>query len=755
MYKLRVVLTERSLTGLLATFLPKWKFSEYDPQCMRQLRKAFCVPQMDRKRSCERPKMKSPQEVSAFPNGEPESFKTSSIDRRQFVGYAAGLGAWIGLGGSVFAQGQAADAEKRLPDGTEQVSWEQPLTFSRTYCVDNGSARADDNGPGSSDRPFRTIGKAAEVLQPGERVVIASGTYREWVRPARGGDGPGKMISYEAAPGAKVSIKGSEVLKEGWTQDPVNVFRRPGAPSGTPAPPPPALTWGYTFTGAMFPDAYNPFALASVAGDRAWLDTKVSDMGPYFRRRGLVFADGKPLEPVEVQRELGSPKLFRPPAPGTPQPPNGLPPRARGGPIMQEIGGTEDGRFWPDANGQSVHVRLPSGTPAEHLIEVTTREQVFAPVNRGLGYIRVKGLTLQHAGNGYPLPQRGAMLDVMGGHHWILEDNTIEWANGIGVEIGVSGGGAQQPPEGHIVRRNTIRYCGIEGIAGIGTRDVLVEDNLFEWCGWADAEREWESAAVKFHGAQNMLLRRNVIRYIRHANAVWFDSGNVNCRITGNVFADVVTVSAAVHMEVNLQQNQIDNNIIWDVRNAEPGTPGQRGCAGSGVFVNASDKVTINQNLIGRCDNSGIFMIIRPDRAGTGGASGNKVYNNIFTKCDRSAIVFLNPDNESDGNLFADMPYQFLGFFTGDSKQFMTLAAWRETHSWDKNSAVVEMHIDLDPDRLELTILCKEPIPRFSTFNHIEGDMFGKGSGERRFPGPLANPAAKSVWKVDPRTGIA
>ena len=30
-YKLRVVLTERSLTGLLATFLPKWKFSEYDP----------------------------------------------------------------------------------------------------------------------------------------------------------------------------------------------------------------------------------------------------------------------------------------------------------------------------------------------------------------------------------------------------------------------------------------------------------------------------------------------------------------------------------------------------------------------------------------------------------------------------------------------------------------------------------------------------------------------------------------------------
>jgi hypothetical protein len=501
----------------------------------------------------------------------------------------------------------------------------------------------------------------------------------------------------------------------------------------------------------MFPDAYNPFALASVAGDRAWLDTRATDTGPYFRRRGLVFADGKPLEPVELQRELESSKLFRPPPPGTPQPPNGLTPRARGGPIMQEIGGMEDERFWPDDNGQSVHVRLSSGTPAEHLIEATTREQVFAPLNRGLGYIRVKGLTLQHAGNGYPLPQRGAMLDVMGGHHWIIEDNTIEWANGIGVEIGISGWGAEQPPEGHIIRRNTIRYCGIEGIAGIGTRDVLVEDNLLEWCGWADAEREWESAAVKFHRARNMLLRRNVVRHIRHANAVWLDSGNVNCRLTGNVFADVVSVSAAVHMEVNLQQNQIDNNIIWDVRNAEPGTPGQRGCAGSGIFVNASDKVTIAQNLIGRCDNSGIYMIIRPDRAGTGSASENKVYNNMFTECDRSAIVFLNPDNESDGNLFAEMPYHFLGFFTGDSKQYMTLPAWQETHGWDKNSAVVEMHIDLDPDRLELTILCKEPIPRVSTFSQIEGDMFGKETGGPRFPGPLGNPLAKSIWMVDPR----
>jgi hypothetical protein len=196
-------------------------------------------------------------------------------------------------------------------------------------------------------------------------------------------------------------------------------------------------------------------------------------------------------------------------------------------------------------------------------------------------------------------------------------------------------------------------------MAGMQTRDTLVEDNLIEWCGWADAEREWEAAGAKFHGAHNMLFHGNVIRHIRHANAAWFDSANINCRITRNVFADVLTVSAAVHMEMNRQPNLIDDNIIWDVRNAEPGTPGQRGCAGSGIFINASDHVLIAQNLIGRCDNSGVFAIVRPDRANSGLAEDNEIYNNIFARCGKSAIVFLNQNNKADGNLYASMPKDF------------------------------------------------------------------------------------------------
>ena len=682
------------------------------------------------------------------------------LDRRHFLESAAMVGAWASLGSRVSGQNAAgassgsASGEGRLPDGSEFVRWEQPLTFTKTYYVDNGSPRADDAGPGDQARPFRTIGRAAALLQPGERVVIASGTYRECVRPARGGTGPSQMISYETAPGAKVIIKGSEVLADGWTQQSVGAGRG-GSGIGV---------WRHDLSPALFPDGYNPFALPSIMPSWSWLDTKVADMGPYLRRRGLVFVDGKPLEPMEQLRELSMAEL--PPVPDFTRPPvsvAGMPPRRRGGPIMQEVGGTPTARFWTDNDGTAIYVRLESGTPADRLIEVTTRKAAFAPAQGGAGYIRVKGLTFQHVGNVYPFPQFG-LVSLGGGDHWILEDNTLEWANGAGLVIGSDGysDGARQAGASHVIRRNTIRYCGICGLAGMGTSNTLVEDNLIEWCGWADAERGWEAAGAKFHRARNMMFRRNVVRHMRHANAVWWDVGNNNCRITGNVFADVMSVGAAVHIEMTTGQNQIDNNIIWDVRNAEPGTPGQRGCAGSCIFDNASDKLIIAQNLIGRCDNAGIFAIVRPDRANSGTGTDNTVANNIFARCGRAGIVFLNRQNQADGNVYVAMPADFQGLFEGTPSptydpdawqkiRYRDLAAWRAIAGWDRTSVMAEAEIAFDPDTLELTIRAGRDLPRVVIVNGVRLDMLGTPTGETRVAGPLANPAGRSSWHVDPR----
>jgi len=639
------------------------------------------------------------------------------------------------------AQQWAAASETRLPDGTEFQSWEQPLQFSKTYYVDCNSPTCDDNGPGTIDQPFRTIGKAAEVLQPGERVVIASGIYRECVRPARGGTGPTQMISYEAAPGAKVIVKGSEALKDGWQRSAGYSLRGRGSRQMD--------IWQHDLTGSMFPDAYNPFGMVNAQGDWSWLDTKTVDMGPYFRRRGLVFMEGRPLEPVEQYRDLVTPLQSASPTSTN----SVLPGRTRPGPIMQEIGGSSDARFWVEHQGTVIHVRVPADRTSQPLIEVTTREQAFAPLHKGLGYIRIKGITFQHAGNAFAPPQRG-LVSTNGGNHWIIEDNTIEWANSVGLDIGNgdwNSAAAPQSGESHIIRRNTIRYCGIEGIGAMWTQNVLVEDNLIEWIGWQGAERAWESAGAKFHRARNLLFRRNVVRHIRHANAVWLDAGNANCRITGNVLADVLTVSAAIHMEMNRSDIQIDNNIIWDVRNSEPGTPGQRGAAGSGIFIHACDRLIIAQNLIGHCDNAGVYPVLRPERRGSGAASENKVYNNIITHCAKAAIVFLNEDNEADGNVYVSMPEGYLGFVTSESQQWLDLQAWRDAYGWDTNGASVSMPLDFDPDRLELT-MDAQSLPSVAVFNQIDTDMFGKPADQKRIPGPLINLDSAPTRVVDPRS---
>jgi hypothetical protein len=649
----------------------------------------------------------------------------------------------------------AVATDSGLPDGTEYVSWEKPLQFSKTYYVDCNSAQSNDSGPGSIGQPFRTIGKAAEVLQPGERVVIAAGIYRECVRPTRGGTGPDQMISYEAAPGAAVIVRGSETLNDGWQQASAGTTR--GGGGGSQAP-----IWQHALTGAMFPDAYNPFALADVPGDWSWLDTKKVDMGPYFRRRGMVFVNGKPLEPVEQLRELGNTRLQPAPQPAisaTNEPPaqpanrSGLPARTRGGPIMQEIGGSPDARFWVAPPGNMIDIRVPAETPAKPLIEITTREQVFAPLQKGLGYIRVKGITFQQAANGFPPPQRG-LVSTAGGNHWIIESNTIEWASGVGLDIGNgdrNSGPAPQAGAFQIVRGNTIRYCGVEGLGGMGTQNTVVEDNLIEWVGWQDAERAWEAAGAKFHSSRSLIFRRNVVRHIRHANAVWLDSGNSNCRITGNVFADVLTVSAAVHIEMSRKYNQIDNNVIWNVRNAEPGTPGQRGAAGSGIFLNASDCLLVAQNLIGCCDNAGFFPIVRDDRAGSGTAQENHIFNNIFASCGKAAYVFIDTNNYAGGNVFASMPGHYLWFGTNDLQQRLDLPGWQSFRGWESNSVTASMKLDFDPDRLELTMSSETALPKVSVFNHIDSDMLGNATGETRAAGPLGEPGARRVWQVDPR----
>ena len=600
-----------------------------------------------------------------------------------------------------------------LPDGREFVSWERPLQFTKTYYVDNLNPRAADSNPGTQELPFLTINRAAQVLQPGERVVVMTGVYRERVDPARGGAGPYRMISYEAAPGANVVVKGSRLVKTDW--EPSTDFKLTQR-----GPERDKIRFYRRGLDDLDFQGYNPFGMASIMHNRVYLMPKPEELWRHLKRRGMVFVDGRRLEQVEQYQGLAE----------------------------------KDGTFWCEHDGLTIHVRLPGDAdPAGHDVELAIQEQVFAPRTRGLAYIRIKGLTFEHAANGFPVPQRG-LVSMSRGRRWIIEDCTLRHANGVALDIGAQDWDREPPPIiGHaIVRRCHIDEAGVCGIAGVGVQNTLIEQNLIEHVGYQDVELAWETGGIKLHLAKNCLLRANVIRHTIHAEAIWLDYENTNTRVTGNVMGDTLeTLRGGIYLEASHDANMIDNNIIWKAtEGAGGGSYNMPGHGGWGITVDGSDETVIAHNLIGLAQDAAIKFRNIEGRivTGRGGTTRrNKVINNIFYRCGK-AIDFSNLDNTADGNLYSK---DWGG--TRDETQSvgrglnwvpdagttlrLDLPAWQKFFGFDKNGAYANMTIEVDLDALTLTCDVSGTIPKLLVLKHFQRDLFGLTAGAVRVPGPL------------------
>src|ERR671938_1260563 len=81
-----------------------------------------------------------------------------------------------------------------------------------------------DVADGCEASPFLTINRAAAVAQPGDTIVVHAGEYREWVQPQHGGLSDQRRITYQAAAGEHVVIKGSERVTQ-WEPAGGSVWR--------------------------------------------------------------------------------------------------------------------------------------------------------------------------------------------------------------------------------------------------------------------------------------------------------------------------------------------------------------------------------------------------------------------------------------------------------------------------------------------------------------------------------------------------
>src|SRR4051794_32153184 len=139
-----------------------------------------------------------------------------------------------------------------------------------------------DSGDGSPDNPLRRIDHAAQLAQAGDTVVVHEGVYREWVRPRRGGLSDRRRITYEAAAGEHVVVKGSEQIT-GW--QPVD---------GT--------VWTVSVPNSMF-GSFNPFA-EEINGD--WV-VYPDQNAPNKQHLGDVYLNGLSFYEVLARQEVSEP----------------------------------------------------------------------------------------------------------------------------------------------------------------------------------------------------------------------------------------------------------------------------------------------------------------------------------------------------------------------------------------------------------------------------------------------------------------
>jgi len=371
------------------------------------------------------------------------------------------------------------------------------------------SKAGSDSASGSEGQPYLTIIRAASVAQPGDTVIVHAGTYREWVRPARGGTDESHRITYRAAPGEEVFVKGSERVTT-WTSEGGGI-------------------WKVELPNSFF-DAYNPYALQVSGG---WLNYG------QWHHRGDVYLKGEAF--LERQK-------------------------------AEELAGAERTWFC-QVTGEVTTIRANFGqaNPNTELTEINVRESIFMPQVTGLKYITVDGFHFAHAAANWAPPNLTLQMGAVGtrmGKHWIIEDCEIVNARCVGIILGHAPGVDYRDIEAfgeHIVRNNVIRRCGQAGIAGQkGATRCLISGNFIEDTNYRKEFGGWETAAIKFHNSVDTVLCGNLIRGVYHqkegAFGIWMDFGNQGTRITRNIIYK--TQAATVFLEMDHGPTLVDNNVL-------------------------------------------------------------------------------------------------------------------------------------------------------------------------------------------------
>ena len=301
---------------------------------------------------------------------------------------------------------------------------------AREWFVRQADPTASDTADGSAAHPLRTINAAAQLAQPGDTITVGAGIYHEWVSPARGGSAAAPIL-YRSVPEHAAVVRGTDVLDAHWRPE----SNAPGV-FATPLPQS-AFIFG------------NPFVRPPEIIDKKKVKHRA-------KCNALVFFNDQPLSQVTAREELTR----------------------------------KPGSWLASDDGQQLFIHLRNKTPiVSGAIEVTTRDRIFAPHRRGLGYIQVEGFVFERCATRPDWPQLGA-LSTRTGQYWLIRNNIVRHTTGKGIDCGSETWDAESlsgtEPEDkhvligghHLVESNLVTDNAQCGIAAWNTDDVRIVGNI-------------------------------------------------------------------------------------------------------------------------------------------------------------------------------------------------------------------------------------------------------------------------------------
>ena len=397
------------------------------------------------------------------------------------------------------------------------------------HVATTGSDRAD----GSADHPLRSVNHAAQLAQPGDTVIVHAGEYREWVRPRYGGLSDQRRITYTAAPGEHVVIKGSEPATDWQLVD------------GT--------VWSTTVPNTQFGD-FNPFA-EEIDGD--WI--VYADASSPKKHLGEVYLNGISFYEVTSRDAVTNPPLRT----GVTDDWTGVTEQVSEPARTQLVWYAE-----VEDDATTIWANFQGADANTNTVEINVRRSVFYPTEHHVDFITVRGFELAQAASPWapPTADQPGLIGPNWAKGWIIEDNRIHDAKCAAISIGKEAstghnaatvrrdkpgyqyqlesvfaarqiGWDREHVGSHIIRGNTIYDCGQAGIVGhLGCAFSTIEDNHIYNIALKREFYGYEIAGIKLHAAIDVIIRHNRIHNC--SLGTWLDWQAQGTRVSRNLFYD-------------------------------------------------------------------------------------------------------------------------------------------------------------------------------------------------------------------------